>query len=77
MTKKEVKGVGSLREAYLRRGFKGDDSRQDKIFARLVEHPTPPVVAKPKRKEKPLLQRVGESLISPKTKKGLRLTTER
>jgi len=77
VTKKEVKSAGSLREAYLRRPIGEPESRSAKIFERLMEHPTPPVEKIPRKKKKPYLQRVGESLISSKTKKGLKLTTER
>jgi len=69
ITRKEVKSAGSLREAYLNRGLPQDlESRQAKIYARLVEHPTPPVERIPKKKEEPFLTRVG---------KKYRLTTER
>jgi len=76
-TRKEVKEAGSLREAYLQRPVGEPESRSAKIFERLMTHPTPEVKALPKKKKKPLLQRVGEGLVSPKTKEGLKLTTER
>jgi len=77
-TRKEVEAAGgSLREAYLRRPVGEPGSRSARIFTRLMEHPTPEVKALPKKKKKPLLQRVGEGLVSPKAKEGLKLTTER
>ena len=76
-TRKEVEEAGSLREAYLRRPVGGPESRSYKIFERLMEHPTPEVETVPKPKSKPLLQRIGENLIDPEIKEGLKLTTER
>lgn len=67
-TRKEVEEAGSLREAYLRRPIGEPGGRSARIFERLMEHPTPPIITKTKKKKKPLLTRIGEKY---------RLTTER
>ena len=79
ITKKEVKSAGSLEQTYRNRANAGSD-RAGKVMTRMAEVGYPsemPVKEMPKTKKKPYLQRVGESLISPETKKGLKLTTER
>jgi len=81
ITRKEVKGAGSLEKAYMGRSNKGEPF-STKVVNRMADVGFPsdlPVkeISKPKAKKTPFLQKIGEGLISPKVKEGLKLTTER
>jgi len=81
ITRREVKKAGSLEKVYMEREKAGEPFAT-KVVNRMaspeVGFPSDlPIEAIPKKKKKPLLQRYGEKFISPKTKKGLKITPER
>jgi len=75
ITKEEVKASGSLHQVYKNRS--SYDPFAADVVGRIKKHPIPSPKAIIPKKKKPLLTRVGEQMVSDKTKRGLKVTTER